>query len=85
VNMKAALAAEMLQAEVRLVRVEGDAEAQSLKFLGSPSFRVDGVDLWQEQRSRYNLNCRVYVTPHGLLGAPTVEMLREKLHFHVSI
>jgi len=61
------------------VKVESDEEAARLKFLGSPSFRVDGVDWWPEERKRYNLSCRVYATPQGLRGAPTVEMLREKL------
>ena len=32
-----------------------------------------------EVRKRYNLSCRVYPTPQGLKGAPTVEMLREWL------
>jgi len=78
-NLKAALQAEGLQAEINLVKVESDEEAASLKFLGSPSFRVDGVDWWPEERKRYNLSCRVYATPQGMRGAPTVEMLREKL------
>jgi hypothetical protein len=79
-NLKAALLAEGLQAEIRLVRVEENAQAAQLKFLGSPSFRVDGVDLWPEERKRYNLSCRVFTTPGGLKGAPTAEMLREQLH-----
>jgi hypothetical protein len=78
-NMKFALAAEGLAAGIRLIRVENDAEAVRLKFLGSPSFRVDGVDLWPEQRKRYAMSCRVYATPQGMRGVPTVEMLREKL------
>jgi hypothetical protein len=81
-NIKAALAAERLKADIRLVKVENDDEAARLKFLGSPSFRLDGLDLWQEQRKRYNLSCRVYTTPQGLTGVPTVEMLRERLHNH---
>jgi len=32
------------------VKVESDEEAARLKFLGSPSFRVDGVDWWPEER-----------------------------------
>jgi hypothetical protein len=78
-NLKAALKAERLEADIRLVQVEEDAEAARLKFLGSPSFRADGLDLWPDERKRYNLSCRVYTTPQGLKGAPTVEMLREKL------
>jgi hypothetical protein len=78
-NLEIALAAEGLQAETRLVCVKDDLEAARLHFLGSPSFRVDGADLWPEPRQRYNLSCRVYATPAGLKGAPTVEMLREQL------
>ncbi len=78
-NLKAALAAEGVEAEIRLVKVETDQDAVRLKFLGSPSFQVNGVDWWPEQRERYDLSCRVYQTPQGLRGAPTVKMLREKL------
>ncbi|MEZ0397397.1 MAG: thioredoxin family protein [Anaerolineales bacterium] len=77
-NLKAALQAEGLEAEIRLVKVEDDEQAARLKFAGSPSFRADGVDWWPEPRSRYNLSCRVYNTPQGLRGAPTVEMFREQ-------
>ena len=83
-NLKAALKAERLEARIRMVKVKDDAEAAHLKFLGSPSFRADGLDLWPEERERYNLSCRVYPTPQGLDGAPTVEMLREKLRHHLN-
>jgi hypothetical protein len=33
------------QAELRLCRVESDDDAQRLRFLGSPSVRVDGRDV----------------------------------------
>ena len=79
-NLKAALAAEGMQANIHPVKVEGNDEATRLKFLGSPSFQVNGVDWWPEERSRYNLSCRVYTTPQGMKGVPSVEMFREKLH-----
>jgi hypothetical protein len=78
-NLKVALIRENLRAELNLVRVDTDTEAARLQFLGSPSFRVNGEELWQEQREQYNLSCRVYSTPGGMKGAPTVEMLQEKL------
>ena len=78
-NLKNALKAEGLEASIHPIMVNDDAEAARMKFLGSPSFRVDGMDLWPAERKRFNLNCRVYPTPQGLQGAPTVEMLREKL------
>jgi len=81
-NLKAALAAEDMQAEIRLVQVEDNAEAARLRFLGSPSFHVSGSDMWPEERVTYALSCRVYSTPKGMKGAPTVEMLRQKLHLY---
>jgi hypothetical protein len=78
-NLKAALSAEGIDAEIRLVRVEDNEDAARLRFLGSPSFQVNGVDLWLEGRTNYALSCRVYSTPLGMKGAPSVEMLREKL------
>jgi hypothetical protein len=78
-NLKAALAVESPEAEIHLVKVEDNARAASLKFLGSPSFRINGQELWPEERQRYNLSCRVYLTSKGLKSSPTVEMLRERL------
>ncbi|OGO09880.1 MAG: hypothetical protein A3K46_02555 [Chloroflexi bacterium RBG_13_60_9] len=78
-NLQAALSSEGREADIRLVEVADDEEAARLKFLGSPSFQVDGVDCWPELRSRYYLSCRVYNTPRSIRGEPTVEMLREKI------
>jgi hypothetical protein len=78
-NLKAALKDEGMDAKIHLVRVEDNAEAARLRFLGSPSFRVNGIDLWPEKRKRYDLGCRVYPTLQGLRGVPTVDMLRVML------
>lgn len=78
-NLKAALEAEGLEADVRPVKVASDEDANRLKFLGSPSFCIDGEDWWPEEREQYSLSCRVYHTPQGMKGTPTVDMLREKL------
>lgn len=78
-NLREAMEVEGQEANIRLVKVVDNAEATRLKFLGSPSFRADGVDWWPAERKRYDLSCRVYSTPQGLQGAPTVEMLGEKL------
>lgn len=51
----------------------------SSKFLESPSFGVNGVNLYPEERLRYNLSYRVYATPQGMKGAPTVDMFRQAL------
>ena len=83
-NLMAALEAEGLEAEIHIVNVAYNQEAARLKFLGSPSFQVNGVDLWDEARQGYDLSCRVYLTPEGMKGAPAAEMLREKLSTFVT-
>jgi len=83
-NMKEALQKEKQTAEVDLVLVADNRQAERLKFLGSPSFRIHGVDLWPEERQQYALGCRVYATATGLKGVPTVEMLRERIRTHLG-
>ena len=78
-NLQAALFAEQIQETVSLVRVFDDNDAEKRKFLGSPSFRVNDIELWDDVRDSYSLSCRVYATPQGMSGSPSVEMLREKL------
>ncbi len=78
-NLKAALDVEGLQATIETVEIRDDVQARAERFLGSPSFRVEGQDLWPEDRTEYALDCRVYHTPAGLRGWPTVDMLRERL------
>jgi len=84
-NIEAALLKEKLPGKVDLVLVKDNQQAESLRFLGSPSFRINGMDLWPEERSQYALSCRVYPTSEGLKGMPTVEMLREKIRVHIRI
>ena len=78
-KLKTALQMEKLDYPVELVKVKDDSEAARLKFLGSPSIRINGQDLWPEEREPYSLSCRVYITPEGMKGWASVEMLREKL------
>jgi hypothetical protein len=78
-NLKAALSAEIVSADIQLIRVESDEVAAKEKFLGSPSFRINGQDLWPEERKSFHLGCRIYATEDGMRGVPTVAMLREKI------
>jgi hypothetical protein len=79
-TLRAVLAQEDVEAEVELVAVNTDEEAQRLRFPGSPTIRADGEDLFSvPKRAVYTLGCRMYTTPEGLRGSPTTEMLREAL------
>ena len=74
------MASENLDFPIRMIEIKTPEQAQSEHFLGSPSYRVDGVDLWPETRHTYDMSCRVYQTAHGLRGIPTNEMLRARIN-----
>lgn len=58
----------------------GAAEAAArLSFRGSPTVLVDGRDPFADEDAPVGLSCRVFRTPEGLHGAPTVEQLVEAL------
>ena len=78
-NLQTALREEMLDISINLVEVKSDREATDAKFLGSPSFQVNGQDFWPETRENYSMSCRVYSSPSGMFGVPTDDMLRVKL------
>lgn len=56
-------------------------DAQAHRFLGSPTVRVDGVDIEPDaaHRDDFGLKCRLYATPDGLRHAPTDAMLAAAL------
>jgi hypothetical protein len=69
-----------LKAHIEMVRVQTDEEARRLRFPGSPTIRVDGRDLFPTgERVEGALGCRIYPTPEGLAGAPTVGMIERAL------
>lgn len=62
--------------EIHLVKVENEEEAQRRKFAGSPSFLINGQDLFPTDQENYFLGCRVYPTSRGFQGVPDFEALR---------
>jgi hypothetical protein len=69
-----------LQFEVSLIQVEDQHAAEIQRFIGSPTIRINGLDLFPlEEQSNFGIGCRVYQTPEGLKGWPTEEMLKERL------
>jgi hypothetical protein len=53
--------------------------AEQMRFRGSPTILVDGLDPFASGDEPVGLSCRVYDTPDGPAGAPTVEQLRDVL------
>lgn len=78
--------AEAAGARVVQRRVETHEQAEVQRFLGSPTVRVDGVDVepGAEQRSDYGLKCRLYQTAAGLTGTPEEDWVRDALQHATS-
>lgn len=72
----AELAAERPGLRVTHCQVRTIEQAQRVGFRGSPSIHVGGVDVFAAADAGVGLACRVYETPDGMAGAPTLEQLR---------
>jgi hypothetical protein len=61
-----------VEPDVRLLEVGDAAAAQEQRFLGSPTVRVDGLDVepGAGERDGFVLACRIYRTGAGLQGQP---------------
>lgn len=55
--------------------VETPEQADEYRFAGSPSILLDGRDPFASSPSKVGLTCRVYSTPDGAAGTPTLEQL----------
>jgi hypothetical protein len=61
------------------VVVTGHEHAEQLRFTGSPTIRIDGVDPFADPAWQPQLACRVYRTATGLSRTPDLAALRRFL------
>ena len=80
-RVRQVLAEEGLSAEVLEVIVSEPSIAQKVGFLGSPSIRVNGLDVEPEARRgrAYGMMCRTYAVNGRREGLPSHEMLRQAM------
>lgn len=71
------LAAERPDIVLTRLLVETIEAAEAARFRGSPSIIVDGDDPFADDDDPVGLSCRVYQTPDGPAGSPTIDQLRE--------
>jgi hypothetical protein len=62
-----------------LEQVETPEDAERLRFVGSPTILIDGRDPFGGPEENFGMSCRVYQTPDGLAGSPTLDQLRAAL------
>jgi len=77
--LREVLREEGVSAEIVEVNVRDAMMAREIKFLGSPSFRVNGLDVEPEMRAArdYGMMCRTYAVEGRREGLPSREMLRK--------
>ena len=62
--------------------VETAAEAQHLRFIGSPTILIDGSDFFLEGDAPVAMSCRLYRTTDGVSGSPSTSQLVAALTKH---
>lgn len=68
-----------VQPRILLINISDEEEARRRRFLGSPTVRVEGVDIepGADDRSDFGLACRLYWAERGLSTEPEPRWLRE--------
>ena len=82
-HLREALQLEAPEApDVDLVAVTSDADAQAKRLIGSPTIRIDGVDIEgpDADTQGYALGCRVYSDEGRMAGWPSVAQIRQALN-----
>jgi hypothetical protein len=79
-RLRAVMAEEGVADDVEVVKVETEEQARELRFVGSPTIRVDGQDIDPPSDSPYALTCRAYRLEDGRISPlPSRDMIRRAL------
>lgn len=79
--VRQAIADEGVRSRISLMEIDTPELAISRRFLGSPSVRIDGMDveIGADLRTDYGLTCRTYRDGVGVSGTPTIELVRQAI------
>lgn len=80
-HLRELLASAGASTHVELVRVEHAEAAERERFLGSPTVRVNAVDVEPNagERTDFGLKCRIYRSEEGQSGVPPETWIRAAL------
>lgn len=68
-----------LDATVGYELIDSHEAATEHGFRGSPTVLVDGVDPFADPDAPVGLSCRVYRTPEGMAGSPTLDQITDAI------
>jgi len=80
-QVKSVLKEERMDVAMEAVAVETHEDAVTHRFLGSPTIRVNGLDVEVQSRGRedFGLKCRLYSNGRSLVGLPDTNLIREAI------
>jgi hypothetical protein len=80
-RLRSVMSAEGVEADIEIIEVDTDQEAQQLRFTGSPTILIDGEDIDPPPpEGHYALTCRAYRLDDGRVSPlPSPEMIRRPL------
>jgi hypothetical protein len=79
-RLRNVMAEEGTPGEVEVVKVETEEQARELRFVGSPTIRVDGQDIDPPSDSGYALTCRAYRSADDRVSPlPSKDVIRRAL------
>jgi hypothetical protein len=78
INLKAALQESKVNADLVLINVTTEAQAERVGFQGSPSIRVNGKDL-DGRNEGHSYGCRIYQIDGKISPTPTKEFIQERV------
>lgn len=79
-RLKKVLDSMNLKYHLEIVEVKTEEDAERLKFPGSPTIRINGVDIQPESsKGPYSLSCRAYIIEGKILPLPTERYIEESI------
>ena len=82
-RVKSLLSSEAVSAEIKEILITSKSDAMALRFIGSPTVRVDGRDVEPRTLVEPALSCRIYedgsgVPPQDLLKQAIIAAIRRE-------
>ncbi len=80
-DLRALLKEKGIEEGFKIINVGSEEEAAKLRFLGSPTVRVNGLDIEEGARDSeaYGFKCRIYATEGGITPSPPKNMILRAL------
>lgn len=74
------LAEEGQHAEIEVIRIDTQEQAQAHRFIGSPTIRINGHEIQPQPNLPYRLTCRTFVHEDGRLSPlPSLATIKQAI------